>query len=212
MGTSNPPFSLPTHTHQSAAVLDSVKDYYGKVLSSTKDLKTSACTAAGRPSPPLQAVLARVPRPVTDKFYGCGAPLPLGIDGLRVLDLGSGSGRDCYAAAALVGARGSVLGVDMTDEQLAVARSHADAYCRDTLGYATTNMSFVQGYMEDLASAGVADGSIDIALSNCVLNLSPDKPRVLREIYRALAGGGEFYFSDVYADRRVPEAAQRDEV
>ena len=135
------------------------------MLSTTKDLKTSACTAAGRPSPPLAAVLKKIPRAVTEKFYGCGAPLPLGIAGLRVLDLGSGSGRDCYAAAALVGEAGTVLGVDMTDEQLAVARGHADAYCRQELGYGATNMRFVKGYMEDLASAGVADESVDLIIS-----------------------------------------------
>lgn len=189
-----------------------MKDYYGKVLSTSKDLKTSACTAAGAPPPALRAVLRKVPGPVTEKFYGCGAPLPMGIEGLRVLDLGSGSGRDCYAAAALVGERGSVVGVDMTDEQLSVAREHAESYCTGTLGYSKPNMTFVKGYMEDLSSAGIGDESVDMVISNCVVNLSPDKRAVLREAFRVLAPGGEFYFSDVYADRRVPEAAQKDEV
>ena len=161
---SHHPLSPPSLS-QTAAILSSVQDYYGKVLSTSKDLKTSACTAAGRPPPALAAVLGRVPRAVSEKFYGCGAPLPLGISGLRVLDLGSGSGRDCYAAAALVGEGGSVVGVDMTDEQLAVAREHADAFCRDELGYAATNMRFVKGYMEDLAGAGVGDASVDMIIS-----------------------------------------------
>lgn len=139
--------------------------------------------------------------------------MPTGIEGLRVLDLGSGSGRDCYAAAALVGERGSVVGVDMTDEQLAVAREHCDSYCTETLGYKTPNMRFVKGYMEDLkSSAGVADESVDLVISNCVVNLSPDKRAVLAEAFRVLSYGGEFYFSDVYADRRVPEEAQKDPV
>lgn len=145
-------------------------------------------------------------------LFSCGAPLPLGIAGLRVLDLGCGSGRDCYAAAALVGEKGSVTGVDMTPEQLAVAREHAESYCTSTLGYASPNMTFVEGYMEDLAAAGVAPGSIDLAISNCVVNLSPDKPAVLRGVYEALAPGGEFYFSDVYSDRRLSDAARSDEV
>lgn len=182
------------------------------MLSTSKDLKTSACTAAGAPPPALRAVLRKVPAPVTEKFYGCGAPLPMGIDGLRVLDLGSGSGRDCYAAAALVGERGSVVGVDMTDEQLSVAREHADPYCKQVLGYSKPNMRFVRGYMEDLESAGIEDDSVDLVISNCVVNLSPDKGAVLREAFRVLASGGEFYFSDFYADRRVPEAAQKDPV
>lgn len=107
-------------THQSVA------DYYGKVLQSSKDLKTSACTASGPPPAQLTEAINKVPRGVTDKFYGCGTPLPLGVEGLSMLDLGSGSGRDAYVAAALVGPSGSVTGVDMTDEQLETARAHVD--------------------------------------------------------------------------------------
>lgn len=95
-----------------------VKDYYGKVLSTTKDLKTSACTASGKPHAKLVEIMRRIPQEITSKFYGCGAPLPLGIKGLRVLDLGSGSGRDCYLASALVQAEGQVTGIDMTEEQI----------------------------------------------------------------------------------------------
>ena len=142
----------------------------------------------------------------------CGAPLPLGIDGLRVLDLGCGSGRDCYATAALVGPTGRVTGVDMTREQLDVARTHAEAYCTATLGYASSNLTFVEGFMEDLGSAGIAPGSVDLAISNCVVNLSPDKPAVLAGVHAALADGGEFYFSDVYSDRRLSDAARADAV
>jgi hypothetical protein len=90
-----------------AGTLQRVQNYYGKVLSTSKDLKTSACTAAGRPHPLIRQALKEVPEEVKSKFYGCGAPLPLGIDGLRVLDLGSGSGRDCYVASKLVGERGT---------------------------------------------------------------------------------------------------------
>ena len=96
------------------------QEYYGKVLQSSKDLKTSACTAAGRPHPLLRKLMADLPEEVLSKFYGCGAPVPLGIEGMRVLDLGSGSGRDCYLSAALVGEGGFVTGIDMTDEQLQV--------------------------------------------------------------------------------------------
>ena len=85
-------------------------------------------------------------------------PFPAGsIRNLRVLDLGSGSGRDCYVCAALVGLNGTVTGVDMTKEQLDVARRHVDAYTRDVLGYPATNMRFVEGHIEDLKSAGIAD-------------------------------------------------------
>ncbi len=97
-----------------------VQDYYGKVLGNTRDLKTSACTASGRPHAHIVAAIKMIPEEVMDKFYGCGAPLPLGIDGLRVLDLGSGSGRDSYACAQLVGEQGQVTGIDMTPEQIKV--------------------------------------------------------------------------------------------
>lgn len=87
--------------------LSSVQNYYGQVLETTKDLKTSACTAAGAPHPEIRKIMRTVPKPVLEKFYGCGAPLPQGIEGLRVLDLGSGSGRDCYICSKLVGETGA---------------------------------------------------------------------------------------------------------
>lgn len=132
------------------------------------------------------------------------SPTPLGIDGLRVLDLGCGTGRDCYVAAALVGEGGSVTGVDMTPQQLEVAREYAEEYATQTLGYAQSNMRFIEGQIEDLSAAGVAPESVDLAISNCVINLSDDKAATLQGVWDALAWGGEFYFSDVYCDRRLP--------
>jgi len=123
---------------------ESVQNYYGKVLSTSKDLKTSACTASGRPHPEILRLIQKVPAEINEKFYGCGAPIPLGISGRRVLDLGSGSGRDCYVAAALVGESGFVTGVDMTDEQLAVSQKYVEEFCQTTLGYAQPNMKFVK--------------------------------------------------------------------
>ncbi|KAI9179176.1 hypothetical protein H9P43_005838 [Blastocladiella emersonii ATCC 22665] len=187
-------------------VLATVKDYYGRVLSTSKDLKTNACVTSKAPHPLIRAALAKVPLAVTEKYYGCGSPVPLGIEGLHVLDLGSGSGQDCYIAAALVGPTGSVTGVDMTAAQLAVVRGSVAEYAA-TLGY-TPKLAFVQGYIECLESAGIAAGSMDLVISNCVVNLSPDKPAVLRGVARALREGGEFYFSDVYADRRLPQSVR----
>ena len=186
---------------------------YGETLSTSDDLKTSACCTPSEQIPKaVREALREVPDEVKAKYYGCGSPTPIGIDGLRVLDLGSGSGRDCYVAAKLVGENGSVLGVDMTDGQLEVARKYVDEYCTKTLGYAKANMRFEKGTIEDLKAAGVPDASVDMIISNCVINLSPDKPAVLSEAYRVLANGGEFYFSDVYCDRRLQEDLRSHEI
>ena len=82
---------------------------------------------------------------VNDKFYGCGNPIPFGIHGLTILDLGSGSGRDCYVAASLVGSNGHVIGIDMTEEQLKVAKDNINEFCIDTLGYKKPNLEFRAG-------------------------------------------------------------------
>ncbi|KAJ2500337.1 hypothetical protein GGH96_002834 [Coemansia sp. RSA 1972] len=181
---------------------NAVKDYYGKVLASTSDLKTSACSSRSAPHPLVRRIIKTIPSAVNDKFYGCGNPIPLGIEGKDVLDLGSGSGRDCYVAAALVGFQGSVTGVDMTDEQLQTARENINAFGK-TLGYAP-NLKFVTGYIEELKAAGISDNSADICISNCVVNLSPNKPQVFSAVFNALRTGGELHFSDMYADRPVP--------
>jgi len=184
---------------------ESVQNYYGQVLKSTQDLKTSACcTLDGMPWH-LRPFLADLHPEVVSRYYGCGSPLPPALEGCTVLDLGCGSGRDCYLLSRLVGEAGKVIGVDMTEEQLEVARRHCDWHA-ERYGYAQSNVQFLQGYIEDLATTGIADNSIDVVVSNCVINLSPDKKRVLSEIFRVLKPGGEIYFSDVYADRRIPQA------
>jgi len=146
---------------------------------------------------------------VLSRYYGCGLVCPPLLEGCRVLDLGSGSGRDVYALAQLVGPTGEIIGVDMTDEQLAVAEDHMD-YHTDKFGY--SNVRFLKGYIEKLDDLDLEPASFDIIVSNCVINLSEDKEAVLKGIRRLLKPGGEFYFSDVYVDKRVPDAVKNDSV
>lgn len=190
---------------------DAVKDYYGQTLSSSADLQTNACcTDDGMPDH-LKRVLGRIHGEVLSRYYGCGLIVPEQIEGLRVLDLGCGAGRDVYALAALVGPEGSVVGVDMTPEQLAVARTYQD-YHAEAFGYRAPNTEFLEGYLESLDALGLAEGSFDLIVSNCVINLCQDKASVLRQAWRLLKPGGEMYFSDVYGDRRIPAELAADPV
>lgn len=238
------------------AVRASVSQYYGATLTSTADLKTAACCTKTPPPQRVRQILARVPGEIKDRYYGCGSPWPAGLEGRKVLDLGCGTGRDVYVASALVGAKGSVIGVDMTDAQLEVGRRHAAAWAASEFGFSggKSNVRFVKGRIEELPSApaeekeekggkcgaggggggGCSSGSggcgpskaaaagntndddkkgvpaswADVIISNCVVNLSPDKPAVLRGAFQTLAPGGEMHFADVYCSRRLARAAR----
>jgi SAM-dependent methyltransferase len=187
-----------------------VQDYYGTQLQTSQDLLTNACCTDDIPLA-HRRILTQLAPEVLEKYYGCGVCIPEAIEGITVLDLGSGSGRDAYLLSKLVGEHGRVIGVDMTEEQLDVARRHVDAHT-DKFGYAQPNVEFRHGYIEDLAAAGLPDNSVDLVVSNCVLNLSTDKEATYREIFRVLKPGGELFIADVFADRRVPEALRQDPV
>ena len=192
-------------------ITNSVQEYYGEVLKTKSDLKTSACCPIDSVPKHIRPLLSNVHEEVQDRFYGCGCPIPLALEGKRVLDLGCGTGRDVYVLSQLVGQGGFVTGVDMTDEQLEVAREHVD-YHMDLFGFESPNVDFHNGYIENLAALGLEDNSFDVVVSNCVINLSPDKQSVFREIFRVLKPGGELCFSDVFSGRRIPSHIAKDPV
>ena len=192
-------------------MFEEVKDYYGKVLQSSGDLKTNACCTDTDMPGHLKQAMSKIHTEVASRYYGCGLVRPQQLEGMRILDLGSGSGRDCYILSHLVGEQGFVVGVDMTDEQLAVANKYID-YHTEAFGYAKPNVEFKKGYIEKLDELELEDNSFDIIVSNCVINLSPDKESVLKEAYRVLKHGGEHYFSDVNSERRVPQELVHDQV
>ena len=188
----------------------SVSKYYGQELQGSDDLKTNACCTAGAPPDYIQECISNIHPEVVARYYGCGLCLPqYPLEGASVLDLGCGSGRDVYIASQLVGKNGKVVGVDMTDEQLEVANKHLD-YHAEKVGY--DNVKFEKGFLENLADLKLPKESFDVIISNCVINLCADKEAVLKECLNLLKPGGELYFSDVYANRRVPKALQEDEV
>ncbi|SLN34437.1 Ubiquinone biosynthesis O-methyltransferase [Falsiruegeria litorea R37] len=190
---------------------ESVQNYYGEVLQASSDLQTNACCTPDEMPDHLKKILSQVHDEVLTRYYGCGLIAPLDLTGMRILDLGCGAGRDVYALSAMVGETGRVVGVDMTPAQLDVARAHQD-YHAEVFGHSASNVEFHHGFIEKLDELDLEPGSFDIIVSNCVVNLATDKGAVLRGAHHLLKPGGEMYFSDVYADRRVPQVMAEDEV
>lgn len=190
---------------------EQIKAYYGVILKSSEDLKTNACCCSAPPPRYVKEILPEIEEEILKRFYGCGSPIPMGLDGVVALDLGCGTGRDVFVLSKLVGERGHVHGVDMTEEQIEVAVRHREAQAK-AFGFSAPNTSFHFGYIEDLAALGIEDASVDVVTSNCVINLSPFKERIFREVYRILKDGGELIFSDVFADRRLADEIKDDPV
>jgi SAM-dependent methyltransferase len=149
-----------------------------------------------------------IPQEILDRDYGCGDPTWHVSEGDAVLDLGSGGGKICFIASQIVGPKGRVIGVDMNDEMLALAESHREEV-GNRIGY--HNVEFKKGKIQELAPLVESD-TIDVVVSNCVLNLvrTEDREQLFDELFRVLREGGRAVISDIVSDRSVPEPLQRD--
>lgn len=142
----------------------------------------------------------------SDLGLSCGNPVAFSKikNGMTIVDLGSGAGKDVFIAAQLAGKNGKVIGVDMTEEMIKLAKKNARKFKEKTR---LNNVEFKKGFIEDIP---VKDNVADLVISNCVINLSPDKKKVFEEIYRILKPRGEMVVSDIVLDKKLPEKLKND--
>lgn len=196
-------------------IRSTVREHYGQIASNFNVKQNASCCGSGATASssccgPASELIqldiyetpdaSALPEEVTGLSLGCGDPITLASlqPGQTVLDLGSGGGIDCFLAAQKVGPTGKVIGVDMTPEMLEKARLN-----REKVG--AGNVEFRLGEIEHLP---VADSTVDVIISNCVINLSPDKPQVFREAFRVLRPGGKLSVSDITTDGPLPASVK----
>lgn len=188
-----------------------VKEKYGEIANQSKGQNAGSCCGASSCSPVADYSIfsenyENLVGYAADADLGLGCGLPTEYAGIQpgnaVLDLGSGAGNDCFIARALVGDTGYVAGIDFTEAMIDKARENTRK-----LGY--TNVDFIQGDIENIP---VKWGVVDVVISNCVLNLVPDKPQAFSEIFRVLKQGGHFCISDVVLQGELPKGLSEDAV
>ena len=188
-------------TQTSTPIHEVVREHYAeRIKSNASCCGPSDCCSAESSLYPAD-LLATLPDGESAVSYGCGDPITLASlqPGQTVLDLGSGAGLDCFFAAKKVGETGLVIGVDMTPEMIERASSSAKRLD-------IKNVEFRQGYLEDLP---VESNTVDVIISNCVINLSPDKSKVFGEAFRVLRPGGKLAVSDIVTDGPLPESIKQ---